>query len=82
MQSNRPKNGSVIDALTWVGPLGVGRCSSIPPRLAEGPRQGLKPGRPRCRILETWRPWHPLHLRCGGGGGGLRLTNNFLTISA
>jgi hypothetical protein len=77
MQSNRPKNGSVIDASTWVGPLGVGRCSSI-----EGPRQGLKPGMPRWRILETRPPWHPLPLRPGGGGGGLRLTTNFLTISA
>jgi hypothetical protein len=81
MQSNRPKNGSVIDASPWVGPLGVGRCTSIPRSLAQGPRQWLKAGRPRSRILETWPPWHDLHLRPGGGSGRLRLTTNFLTIS-
>jgi hypothetical protein len=82
IQNNRPKNGSVIDASPRVGPLRVSRCTSVPRRLAQGPRQWTKAGRPRSRILEMWPSWRPLHLRPGGGGGRLRLTNNFLTISA
>ena len=82
MQRNRPKNGSVIDASPWVAPLRFGRCTSIPRRLVQGPRRWMKAGRPRARILEMLPPWHAVHRRPGGGGGRLRLTTNFLTISA
>jgi len=40
----RPKDGTVSDASPWVGPLGVGRCTSILRRLAQGPGQRMKPG--------------------------------------
>ena len=82
MQRNRPKNGSVIDASPWVAPLRFGRCTSIPRRPVQGPRRWMKAGRPRARILEMRPPWHAVHRRPGGGGGRLRLTTNFLTISA
>jgi len=81
-QSKWPKNGPAIDASPWVGLLGVGRCPSIPGRLDQGPRQWMKVGRLRSRFLERWPAWHDLHLRPGAGTGGLRLTTNFLTISA
>jgi hypothetical protein len=82
MQSKWPKNGPAIDASPWVGPLGVGRCPSIAGRLDQGPRQRMKVGGPRSRFLERWPACHDLHLRPGGGRGGLRLTTKFLTISA
>ena len=82
MQRDRPENGSVIHSSPWASPLGFGRCTAIPRRLAQGPSQWMKRGRPRPRILEMWPPWHPLHRRPGGGGGRLRLTTNFHTISA
>jgi hypothetical protein len=77
MQSKWPKNGPAIDASPRVG-----RCPSVAGSPDQGPRHWMKVARPRSRIPERWPAWHHLHLRPGGGGGGLRLTATFLTISA